>query len=388
MPLSETKIRAIKASGKTQKVFDGRGLFLLVSSKGSKCWRFKYRFNNKEKLLALGTYPDVSLIMARDRHYEACKQLRNGIDPSEYRKAMKAAAAERRADTFELIAREWFAWYSIRSEVVSSLERDIFPKLGNKPITEITTAMLFKLLCLIEARGAVETARRISQYCSRIFRYAIVLGRAEHNPALGLMGGLSCVRSKPLAAETDPKRFGVLLRAIDSYKGTLTLYCALRLVPLVFVNSGELRTAQWADINFEKAEWRFLITKTNTPHIVPLSTQAVAILQEIQPSTGNGRYVFPSTRNPDKPMHENALLDALRESGISKEEASIHGFRVTARTLLYEVLGFNPDFIERQLAYAVRDPNERAYNRTTFLADRKKMMQVWADYCDALKQCK
>lgn len=391
MPLTESKIRAAKATDKAQKLFDERGLFLLVTPTGSKYWRFKYRFDGKEKLLAFGTYPDVNLSMARDKREEARKCLRDGIDPSEQRKAMKTATIGRQADSFEVIARDWFAKYSPSwavsnsSKIISRLERNIFPWLGNKPITEITAPMLLKVLRLIEARGAKETTRRVLRYCSRIFHYAIASGKAQHDPALGLLGALAPPKSKHLAAETDPKRFGELLRVIDGYKGTLIVYCALRLAPLVFVRPGELRAAQWADIDLDKAEWRFIVTKTKTPHIVPLSTQAVAILQEIQPLTGSGRYVFPSARSGDRPMSDNAILGALRRLGIGKEEASGHGFRATARTLLDEVLGFRPDFIEHQLAHAVRDPNGRAYNRTSHLAERKKMMQAWADYLHQLK---
>jgi len=391
MSLTDTKIRNIKVIDKAQKLYDERGLFLYITSAGAKYWRFKYHFNNKEKLLALGMYPDVSLAAAREKRDEARKQLSEGIDPSEYRKMMKAISGERGINSFEAIAREWFVKYSStwvpthRAKLISRLERDVFPWLGDKPIGEITPPILLKVLRQIEARGVKETVHRVLSNCSQIFRYAIASGRVERDPTQDLRGALLPIKSKHFAAQTEPQQFGALLRMIDSYKGTNIVRCALQFTPLVFVRPGELRTAQWEDIDFDKAEWRYLVTKTDTPHIVPLATQAIAILQELQPLTGRGRYVFPSAYNLQRPMSENAILGALRRLGIGKEEATAHGFRATARTLLDEVLGFRPDFIEHQLAHAVRDPNGRAYNRTAHLAERKKMMQAWADYLDELK---
>lgn len=392
MSLTDLKIRAVKATNKTQKLFDGRGLFLQVTPTGSKCWRLKYRFKGKEKLLAIGPYPKVSLMAAREQCEEAHKHLDNDIDPGEYRKVIKAATEERNANSFERIALEWFAknlprWESRYSDrVLSILKRDVLPWIGSKPISEITPPILLKVIRRIEERGAVQSAHRSLRICGQIFRYAVASAMVERDPSQDLKGALPPVKEKHLAAQTDPKQFAALLRVLDGYAGSLIVRCALRLAPLVFVRPNELRTAKWADIDFEQAEWRFLVTKTDTQHIVPLSTQSIAILQEIYPLTNNSPYVFPSARTNTRPMSDNAILAALRRLGISKEETTGHGFRASARTLLHEVLNVRPDCIEHQLAHAVRDPNGRAYNRTTFLDERKKMMQDWADYLDKIKQ--
>lgn len=393
MSLTDIKVRNVKPTGKIQKLFDERGLFLLVSPTGFKSWRYKYRFKNKEKLLALGTYPDVGLSEAREKHAEARKRLKDGIDPSEYRKVMKAHKAEQQANSFEMIAREWFVtrspnWaVSNSSKIIRRLELNIFPWLGNTPISEITPPMLLRVLRQVEERGALETTHRILSYCSQIFCYAIASGRSDRDPAHGLKGALSPKPNKKhFAAPTDPKQLGELLRVIEGYHGSPIVRCALKLNPLIFVRPGELRTAKWADIDFDKAEWRFTVSKTNTQHIVPLAQQSIALLQEIQPLTRESSFVFPSERSYQRPMSENAVLGALRRLGISKEEATGHGFRATARTLLEEALGFRADLIEHQLAHAVRDPNGRAYNRTVFLDERKKMMQTWANYLDELKR--
>ena len=237
----------------------------------------------------------------------------------------------------------------------------------------------------VEARGAVETAHRVLAICGQVFRYAIATGRAVSDPSRDLRGALPPVKPQHLAAVTEPKRVGALLRAIDAYEGTLTVACALKIAPLLLVRPGELRQALWGDIDLDAAEWRFVVTKTDTPHVVPLSRQAVAILREIHPLTGDGRYVFPSARTSTRPMSDNAILAALRRLGIPKEETSGHGFRAMARTILDEVLGFRVDIIEHQLAHTVRDPLGTAYNRTAFLPERRQMMQAWADYVDKLK---
>jgi integrase len=271
--------------------------------------------------------------------------------------------------------------------IIRRLERDIFPWLGRKPTTDINAPQLLEAVRRIEARGAVETAHRALQDCGQVFRYAIATGRAERDPSGDLRGALTPVRGKHFAAVTEPADAAKVLRALDGYEGTLPVRCALRLAPLVFVRPGELRHAQWADMDLDAAEWRYAVTKTDTQHIVPLARQAVEILRELQPLTGRGRYVFPSARSPrgDRPMSDNAILMAMRSMGIGKEEMSGHGFRAMARTILDEVLGFRPDFIEHQLAHSVRDPNGRAYNRTAHLPERRKMMQDWADYLDELK---
>ena len=394
MSLTDTAIKKAKPEAKQRKLYDERGLFLLISPKGGKWWRFKYLFDGKEKQLSLGTYPDVSLKEARDRRGEARKQVAADIDPGEHRKAKKAAREAKQANSFEVIGREWFAKHSANwskkhsDRIISSLKRDIFPWLGGKPITEITPPQLLQTVRRIEERGALETAHRTLANCGQIIRYAIATGRAERDISADLKGALPPFRNKKhLAAVTEPKKVGKLLRLLDTYQGTLPVRCALRLAPLVFVRPGELRHAQWEDIDLENSEWRYLVTKTKTPHIVPLAHQAVEVLEELKPLTGKGRYVFPSARSPrgNRPMSDNAILAAMRSMGIDKEEMSGHGFRAMARTILDEVLGFRPDYIEHQLAHAVRDPNGRAYNRTAHLPERHKMMQEWADYLDKLK---
>ena len=393
MPLTDTKIRTAKPADKPQRLFDGGGLYLEVSPKGGKWWRLKYRFGGKEKRLSLGVYPDVTLKDARQRREAARKLLANQVDPSAHRKAEKAAARESGANSFEVLAQEWFKKHSTNwvqshaDRIIRRLERDIFPWIGGSPIAEITAPKLLDVVRRIEQRGALETAHRTLQTCGQVFRYAVATGRAERDPSGDLRGALPRVKGEHFAAVTEPEKLAGILRALDSYEGTLVVRCALRLAPLVFVRPGELRHAQWADIDLEMAEWRYTVTKTDTKHIVPLSKQSVVILAELKPVTGRGRYVFPSARNPkgDRPMSDNAVLAALRRMGIGKEEMSGHGFRAAARTILDEVLGFPPHLIEHQLADAVRDPLGRAYNRTAHLPERRKMMQDWADYLDKLK---
>jgi len=391
MPLTDTAIRNAKPDDKTRKLFDGGGLYLEVSPSGGKWWRLKYRYGGKEKRLSLGVYPDVSLKDARERRDEARKLLANDIDPSEHRRAQKAAKEERAANSFEVVAREWHAkhlpsWTGKHAEtILRRLELNVFPWLGGKPIADITAPQLLQVVRRIEERGALETAHRVLGCCGQVFRYAVATGRAERDPSGDLRGALPPVKSQHFAAVTEPDKIAAVLRAIEGYEGTLPVRCALRLAPLVFVRPGELRKAEWADIDLDAAEWRYIVTKTKTPHIVPLSRQAVAILRELQPLTGRGRYVFPSARSASRPMSDNAVLAALRRMGIGKDEMSGHGFRAMARTILDEVLGFRPDYIEHQLAHAVRDPNGRAYNRTAHLPERRKMMQAWADYLDKLK---
>ncbi|EHL31832.1 tyrosine-type recombinase/integrase [Legionella drancourtii] len=387
----EITFRNAKPEKKAYKISDEKGLFMYVTPQGNKYWRMKYRFGGKEKLLALGVYPDVTLAKARDKRNDARKLLVDKIDPGEHRKIMKQVADERSANSFEVVAREWFVKYSsnwVKShadKIMQRFERDIFPWIGNKPIAEVTPPILLSVIRRIEERGALETAHRALSNCGQVFRYAIATGRAERDSSQDLKGALPPVKTKHFAAQTDPKNFGKLLRIIEDYEGSLIVRCALRLAPLVFVRPGELRHAKWEDIDFDAAQWSYIVTKTDTPHIVPLATQAISILKELQPLTGNSTFVFPSARSNDRPMSDNAILAALRRLDISKEEATGHGFRATARTLLDEVLGVRPDIIEHQLAHAVRDPNGRAYNRTAHLSERKKMMQDWANYLDLLK---
>jgi integrase len=392
MALTDTQIRKAKPTEKARKLFDERGLYLEISPRGGKWWRFKYRFGGKEKRLSLGVYPDISLKDARDRREDARKLVAHGVDPSEARKAAKTASQERGTNSFEVISREWFSkkspvWVpSHASRIIRRLERDIFPWLGGKPIAEITAPQLLETVRRIETRGALETAHRALQDCGQVFRYAIATGRAERDPSGDLRGALAPVKGQHFAAVTEPNKAAEVLRMIDGYEGTLTVRSALRLAPLVFVRPGELRQALWADIDLGTKEWRFKVTKTDTDHIVPLSTQALAILREVQPLSSRSEYVFPGARSAKRPMSENAILAAMRRMGIAKEEMSGHGFRAMARTILDEVLGFRPDFIDHQLAHAVRDPNGRAYNGTAHLPERRQMMQAWADYLDELRE--
>ncbi len=391
MALSDVAVRTAKPGAKPIRLADGGGLYLEVSPSGGKLWRLKYRFGGKEKRLALGKYPEVSLKEARERRDEARKLLANDVDPGENRKQQRAAKAERAANSFEAVAREWIAkntptWAATHtSKIVRRLEMYVFPWLGGRPITEITAPELLAMARRIEGKGAIETAHRALQNCGQVFRYAVATGRAERDPTGDLRGALQPVKSEHMAAVTEPRKVAELLRTLDGYQGTLIVRCALQLAPLVFVRPGELRSAEWKDIDLDAAEWRFTASKTGTAHIVPLSRQAVAILREAQTLTGEGRYVFPSARTSERPMSDNAILAAMRRLGIAKEEMSGHGFRAMARTILDEVLGFRPDLIEHQLAHAVRDPNGRAYNRTAHLPERRKMMEAWADYLDKIK---
>ena len=392
IPLTDMKVQKAKSQDKPVSLFDGGGLYLLVTPSGGKLWRFKYRFKNKEKKLAFGSYPEISLQNARQRRENARRLLANDVDPDAVRKAQKQANVQE-TETFEVISREWYArfissWTTGHAETIKNrLERDVFPWIGKRPIAEIKAPEVLKVLQRVESRGTLETAHRIRTICGQVFRYAVATGRAERDPATDLRGALPQPQEKHRAAITEPRKAGELLRAIDGYQGSFVVKCALRFLPLVFTRPGELRHAEWSEIDFENAEWNIPAgkMKMREPHLVPLSKQAIEILMELKELTGASRYVFPSGRSFDRPMSDNALVAALRRMGFEKSEMTAHGFRAMARTLLDEVLQVRVDFIEHQLAHAVRDPNGRAYNRTSHLAERKKMMQTWADYLDGLK---
>jgi integrase len=381
--------------GKPFKLADEKGLSLLLKPQADgwgKWWRFKYRFGGKEKGLSFGTYPDTSLLQAREKRDAARKQLADGIDPGENRKAVKSSKADSAENSFEVIAREWGAkkvetWEDKNNRSKRMLERNIFPWLGSKPITDILPMDILTCLRRVEDRGTIETAHRSLQICGQVFRYAVATGRAERDITPDLRGALPPAKGEHFASITEPKQVAELLRAIDSYQGSLAAICALKLAPMVFVRPGELRAAEWEHINLESKEWRYFVSKTKTEHIVPLSSQAVKILEELRPLTGHGRYVLSSERTPrgDRCMSENTINAALKRMGYGKDIMTGHGFRAMARTILDEVLGVRVDFIEHQLAHAVKDPNERAYNRTAHLPERHKMMQLWSDYLDGLK---
>lgn len=392
MPLTVAAIKNTKPGEKHRRLYDERGLYLEISPKGGRWWRFKYRVDAKEKRISLGVYPDVGLKEARDKRDAARRLVAQGVDPSQHRKAEKAFRVENGKNSFETIAREWLAkqaptWSKVHAgNVRARLEGNVFPWLGRRPIAEITAQDLLAVLRRVEERGAVETVHRTLGICGAVFRYGVATGRADRDVATDLKGALQPVKPAHLAAVVDPDRVGALLREIEAYQGTLTVKCALRLAPLVFVRPGELRTAKWEDVDLNAAEWRFTVSKTGTGHIVPLATQSVAILEELRPLTGSREFVFPSARSPRRPMSNNAILSALRRMGIPKDEMSGHGFRAMARTILDEVLGYRPDLIEHQLAHQVKDPLGRAYNRTSHLEERRKMMQGWANFLDELRQ--
>jgi integrase len=390
MPLSDTAIKNAKpASGKAYKLTDQNGMYLYAHPNGSKYFRLDYRFEGKRKTLALGVYPETSLKQARDKTAIAKQQIADGIDPNENKKAVKAAKAETAANCLEVIALEWLAKKSQdKSDRPQRLLSHLMPWLGSKPITSILPKDILACLRRLEERGTIETAHRTLQVTSQVFRYAVATGRADRDITQDLRGALPPAKTKHFAAITDPKQAAELLRAIDGYQGSFIALCALKLAPLVFVRPGELRAAKWQDFDLAAREWRYFVSKTEVQHIVPLSMQATAILDGLKPLTGHLPYLFPSERTPrgERCMSENTLNGALKRLGYGKDIMTAHGFRAMARTILDEALGFRVDFIEHQLAHAVKDPNGRAYNRTAHLAERHKMMQAWADYLDGLKR--
>ncbi|WP_199544755.1 tyrosine-type recombinase/integrase [Paraburkholderia kururiensis] len=393
MPLSDTAIRSARPGAKPVKLSDGGGLYLLLTPTGSRLWRMKYRFAGKEKLLALGTYPAVTLKDARDRREEARKKLAAGYDPGEARKAQKKAEKDKATNSFEVVAREWFQltkgkWEAEYAKLIMHrLERDMFPFLAKRPINEITAVELLAVLRRIEKRGAVDTAHRSLQKCGQIFRYAVVTGRADRNPATDLREALKPAPKQHYASIKDPKEVGALVRTIRDYQGGFETKCALLIGMLTFVRPGELRKAEWTEFDLDQGEWRIPAArmKMKEQHLVPLSKQAVAVLKKLHAVNGHGRYLFPSVRTSERPMSENTVNAALRRLGYTRGEMTGHGFRSTASTLLNE-LGWPGDAIERQLSHGERDEVRGAYNFAEYLPVRKKMMQAWADYLDTLEQ--
>ena len=389
--LTEIALKNAKPGNKRRTMFDGGGLFIVVEPTGGKLWRFQYRFEGKRKLLALGKYPDISLQEARKRHAEARERLTQGIDPSALKKAQKAAGAERAANSFEVVAHQWFDWWSAdktkhtRKNVMARLQKDIFPWIGKEPVTNITPPMTLSVLRRIVDRGYPQLAHRAKTNISQVMRYAVANGFADSDPCRDLRGALPPVKYGNMAALTEPAKVTELLRAIESYQGSVVVRTALRFAPLVFVRPGELRAAKWDDIDLDRAEWKYTVSKTKTEHHVPLARQAVEILRELRLLTGSGKYVFPGTRT-GRPISDMTINRALQSMGYdTKEEMTGHGFRAMARTLLAERLHFPAEVIEHQLAHSVPDALGTAYNRTRFLDDRRRMMTVWADYLDKLK---
>lgn len=390
--LTDTAIRNAKPGPKPKRLFDGGGMYLEVSPAGGKLWRLKFRFGGKEKRLALGAYPAVGLADARDKAEAARKLLAQGVDPSAVRKAEKAGEVAQ-GETFELVAREWHEKFKPTwtpghaARILTVLENDAFPWIGPRPIRELTPPEVLAVARRVEARGALESAHRLLGNIGMACRYAVATGRAESDPTASLRGALPPAKERHHPSITDPKELGELLRAIDAYAGSFVVRCALKLAPLLFVRPGELRHAEWSEVDLEAAEWRIPASKMKmrVQHIVPLSRQAVAVLQELHPLTGADRFLFPGVRSSSKPMSENTINAALRYMGYSADQVTGHGFRSTASTLLNEQ-GWNRDAIERQLAHAERNNVRAAYNFAEFLPERRKMMQTWADFLDGLRQ--
>jgi integrase len=387
--LTDTAIRNAKPKAAPYKLADERALYLLVTPAGGKLWRINYRHGGKRKTLALGAYPDVSLVRAREKRDEARRLLAEGVDPGAQRKAEKVAAAV----TFRAVAADYVAqreggWAPTHAAALKARIERLNAVFGDAPIGSIQAPDVLAPLRSLETAGQHETAKRLRVAAGQVFRFAVQSGRATHDPTAALRGALAPVKGGHHAAVIEPKAFGALLRAIDTYAGEPVTRAALRLLPLVFTRPGELRNAEWAEIDLDVGQWVIpgRRMKMGADHIVPLSRQAVAILRELHPLTGRRTRAFPSLRSRDRPISDNTLNAALRRLGYAKDAATAHGFRASARTLLDEVLHERVDLIEHQLAHAVRDPLGRAYNRTAHLPERRRMMQLWADYLDGLKK--
>lgn len=392
MALTDIQIKNLKYSGKPMKIADGGGLYLYLSASGKKLWRLGYYFERKAKVLSFGEYPVVTLQRAREKRMEAKQLLAEGIDPAAVRKAAKEEQISEVKDMFQSIALEWFEARTTdfsekhRGTVMYRLEKYIFPIIGKEHIDRMEAQDVLKIVLPIEKKGQNETARRLLQIIGQIFRYAVITGRAKRNPVTDLHGAIRPRNVTHRAAITEPKRVGQLLRNIDDYDGYFPIVCALKLAPLVFVRPTELRAAEWSEFDFETSEWRIPATrmKMKQMHIVPLSRQAVKILKELYEFSGSGKLLFPSIRTVTRPLADATVLNAIRRMGYSKDEMCTHGFRSLASTLLNE-LGYNRDWIERQLAHGERNDVRAAYNYAEYLPQRTKMMQEWADYLDGLK---
>jgi len=389
--LTDTKLKALKVQDASYRMADSNGLCIEVRPTGSKVWRYRYRINDKASMVTIGEYPAVSLQQARTERDKLRAMVKAGTNPAHAQRAAKAANVERNANTFGAIGLEYLAKREREGMTAHSVERDrraletYLAPIYDSPISDVTAPMLLAALRKLEQRGVIETTHRARALAGRVFKYAVATGRGERNPAADLTGALERLQVRHFPSVTKPEQIGALLRALHSYQGSVVTQAALKLAPLVFVRPGELRHAKWEDIDLDAAEWRYMVTKTKTQHIVPLSTQAVAILRELHPYTKRSAYVFPSERTASRPMSENTINAALRGMGYDRDTMTGHGFRAMARTLLDEVLGFRPDYIEHQLAHNVKDPLGRAYNRTTHLQERRKMMQAWSDYLDGLR---
>jgi integrase len=400
MALTDVQLRTAKPTNKPYRLADGGGLYIEIALSGSKLWRVKYRFLGVEKLLSLGVYPTVTLADARKGREDAKRLLANNLDPAEVKRAEKQRRQMAAANSFEVVAREWltsdyFAKLvkSTKTKKTRQLEQYVFPYIGKRVIAELTAPDVLEVLLRIQKLGFPEVAHKTKNSIGQVFRYAAQKGLATYDPTPTLKGALTrpkAIHFASPAGDIDaPKKVGDYLRMFDSFKGSPTVAAAMRILPLLFCRVGELRAMKWDQIDFEAAEWRYIATKTKTPHIVPLTKQAVEILRDLYPLTGRdlGGYVFTGERTTLRPISDAAINAAYQRLGINTQtELTGHGWRSIARTLLHERLGYAPDIIERQLAHAVHDANGTAYNRTQFLDERKKMMQEWADYLDKMKQ--
>jgi len=395
MALTDTFVKSVKHTGSPagDKHADERAMYLLVNS-GGKYWRMNYRIGGKQKTLALGVYPDVSLLKARQRRDKARELLADGIDPSAAKQETKQAQTALLANTFEKVARDWLVKSAAdrkpdtQAKTLNWLVKDVFPYIGSMAISTIGPRDVLAALRHMEARGALDSVQRVKQICGRVFCYAVATGSAERDVTQDLKGALTKASPGHFAAITDPKQAGALMRSIYAYSGHPQVTTALKLSAMLFVRPGELRSMEWAELDLEAAEWRIPASKMKmkVDHLVPLSTQALALLQGMKPLTGSRRYVFPSIgRSADRPMSESTCNAALHAMGVDKETHVPHGFRAMARTILDEVLNERVDLIEHQLSHQVKDANGRAYNRTAHLPARKAMMQRWADYLDKIR---
>lgn len=395
--LTDSKIRSAPPQGKAYKLYDSEGLYLLVNTNDSRWWRFKYRVGGKERGLAFGVYPEVSLVEARKRRDAARAQLAKGIDPSEHRRADKAAVKAQALDTFQVIAEEWITkkipeWSaSTLSKTRWLVNTYLYPKLGMCPVREITAPSLLACLQAIESKGLLETAGRARHRCGQILRYAVVTGRCDQDVATFLDGALQPPKTAHHAAITEPALLAPLLYAIWLYRGRPATQAALKLAPMLFVRPGELRQAEWADVDLKMGLWVVPaeimkpVNGEKKKHVVPLPRQAVEILAELKAETGCYTHVFPNDRGCAFPMSSGALARALERSGYDGSIQTVTGFRATARTILDEILGYRPELIELQLAHIVKGPNGEAYPRMKFMEQRVAMMQVWADYLERLR---
>jgi len=393
-PLTDIQVKTAKPRDKTYTLADGGGMYLEIAPTGSKIWRMSYRqANGKTNRLTFGAYPTVGIIDARAKRAEARKILTEGNDPGQVKRENQQAQSIAASSTFEIVARQWLdktgasRKASTGKSVLALLQNDLFPFIGNRPVSAIGPRDVLAVLRRMETRGAITTAHRAKLICGQVFRFAVAIGLAERDVTPDLKGALAALPKGNYAAIVEPKEVAKLLRAIDTYIGYPYTMAALKLAPLVFVRPGELRSAEWAEIDFDKAEWNIPASKMKMKrgHIVPLSRQAVAILRSLQELSGHGKYVFPSARTVTRCMSDATIIGALRNMGYTTDDMTGHGFRAMARTIMDEILEERVELIEHQMAHAVKDPNGNAYNRTKHLRQRRAMMQRWADYLDRLK---